>query len=87
MRAFIMRHVLVPLARWSNVKKKKYDRFAEQGYSFIYYTISCSFGVVRIIIFIYIWKQSIFLVIIPVIANELFFLRYIVYYVSFTLVG
>ncbi|KAG2219239.1 hypothetical protein INT45_009847 [Circinella minor] len=44
MRAFIMTRILVPLARWSNVKKKKFDRFAEQGYSFIYYTTSCSFG-------------------------------------------
>ncbi|KAI9277290.1 TLC domain-containing protein [Phascolomyces articulosus] len=44
LRAAIMNHVLIPLARWSGVKKKKFERFAEQGYSFIYYSISSACG-------------------------------------------
>ena len=68
MRAFIMTRILVPLARWSNVKKKKFDRFAEQGYSFIYYTTSCSFGAVCISFCVYL-EKSIFMVIFPFITN------------------
>ncbi|KAI8146663.1 TLC domain-containing protein [Fennellomyces sp. T-0311] len=44
LRAAIMNHVLVPLARAWGVNKKKYDRFAEQGYSFIYYSTSFTCG-------------------------------------------
>lgn len=41
-----MNHILIPLAIKSGVSRKKYQRFAEQGYSFIYYTVSFSCGLV-----------------------------------------
>lgn len=46
LRAVTMNHVLIPLAQWANVSRKKYQRFAEQGYSALYYSISFSFGAV-----------------------------------------
>ncbi|KAI9319785.1 TLC domain-containing protein [Dichotomocladium elegans] len=44
LRAAVMNHILNPLARWSGVPKKKHERFAEQGYSVLYYSISFSCG-------------------------------------------
>ncbi|CAO3626770.1 unnamed protein product [Cunninghamella blakesleeana] len=44
-RAACMKYVLLPLAKFSGVAPKKYDRFCEQVWSFIYYTCSCSFGI------------------------------------------
>lgn len=46
LRAVIMNHMLIPLAKAAGVSKKKYERFAEQGYSFLYYSISFSCGAV-----------------------------------------
>ncbi|CAO3617303.1 unnamed protein product [Cunninghamella echinulata] len=40
-----MKYALLPLAKFSNVPVKKYDRFCEQVWSFIYYTCSFSAGI------------------------------------------
>ncbi|CDS13863.1 hypothetical protein LRAMOSA06037 [Lichtheimia ramosa] len=44
LRAVVMNHMLIPLAKAVGVSKKKYERFAEQGYSCLYYSISFSCG-------------------------------------------
>lgn len=46
LRAATMQHVLIPLAKYAEVNRKKYQRFAEQGWAFIYYTISFTCGTV-----------------------------------------
>ncbi|KAI7862998.1 TLC domain-containing protein [Spinellus fusiger] len=44
-RAIAINHILIPFAVRSGVPRKKHERFAEQIWSFIYYTISFSFGI------------------------------------------
>ncbi|ORZ19827.1 TLC domain-domain-containing protein [Absidia repens] len=44
-RASFMKYALLPLARWCKVSPKKYDRFCEQAWSFIYYSCSGSAGI------------------------------------------
>ncbi|KAI8081559.1 TLC domain-containing protein [Halteromyces radiatus] len=44
-RASFMKYILLPLAKWCNVSPKKYDRFCEQAWSFVYYTCSFSAGI------------------------------------------
>ncbi|KAG1152211.1 hypothetical protein G6F37_000965 [Rhizopus arrhizus] len=45
LRAALMDYVLIPFAKRTKVSVKKYQRFAEQSWSFFYYTSSFSFGI------------------------------------------
>ncbi|KAI8365958.1 TLC domain-containing protein [Radiomyces spectabilis] len=45
LRALAMTYILIPLAVRTHVARKKHQRFAEQSWSFIYYTISFSYGI------------------------------------------
>lgn len=46
LRAAVMDYMLIPLAKATGVIKKKHLRFAEQAWSFIYYTTAFSYGIV-----------------------------------------
>jgi acyl-CoA-dependent ceramide synthase len=48
LRASIMDYVLIPFAKYAQVPIKKYQRFAEQSWSCLYYTCAFSFGIVSI---------------------------------------
>lgn len=48
LRAAIMNHILTPAAKYFAVPIKKYQRFAEQSWAFIYYTFAFLFGIVSI---------------------------------------
>ena len=46
-REAIMNHVLRPFAKWNGVRSvKKVVRFAEQGWSFLYYVVFWTLGMV-----------------------------------------
>lgn len=45
LRAFLMDYVLIPFAKKQKVSAKKYQRFAEQSWSFLYYGFGFSFGI------------------------------------------
>ncbi|CAO3686188.1 unnamed protein product [Rhizopus microsporus] len=45
LRAALMDYVLIPLAKRSKVSVKKYQRFAEQSWYFLYYAIAFSYGI------------------------------------------
>ncbi|KAI8981591.1 TLC domain-containing protein [Mycotypha africana] len=45
LRAATMDYILLPLARITHVPIKKHQRFAEQSWAFIYYTVAFSFGI------------------------------------------
>lgn len=54
LRAAVMDYVLIPLARVTGVLKKKYLRFAEQAWAFLYYSTAFSYGIVSMI---QIWRE------------------------------
>lgn len=52
LRAAMMDYVLLPIAKLAEVPRKKHQRFAEQGWAFLYYTFAFSFGIVSCVIFV-----------------------------------
>ncbi|KAI8065615.1 TLC domain-containing protein [Gongronella butleri] len=45
LRAAVMEYVLLPIAKFSGVPKKKFDRFTEQAWYFLYYSCSAAAGI------------------------------------------
>ncbi|CAG8556677.1 3242_t:CDS:2 [Diversispora eburnea] len=44
LRAFIMDYILIPLAKMGGIRNDKRTRFAEQGWSFLYYSVFWTIG-------------------------------------------